>query len=313
MLADPRFTVDPVPRPPATPDAPTVAWLRGAVGRFAEGAEHAARRAAGEAVLAGLDPGTLRAEAFRLASREGGSLPCPVELIPVLVLAVALGVPAEEGPRAVEAVAAIAPLYLPAPGADSGGYGGDGYGYGGTAAREAADAGMALLARLLGDPAPERLAVLAGLLAQACGATAGLVRGALAAGRAAVPAASAPPAFPAASCLPEPSALRAPSAPPAPERPAVNAMDAMDAVEDLLARTLRDDPPVRVLRRRAPDGRDVVLDIAAANRDPRAFPEPGRAPADEHGHLTFGAGPRACPARRVALALAAGTVEAVLR
>ncbi|WP_030911206.1 hypothetical protein [Streptosporangium amethystogenes] len=247
VLADPRFTVDPVPRPPF---ALSVAWLRGAVGRFAEGSTHAGRRAAGEAVLAGLDPDALRAEAFRLASQDAGPLPCPPELVPVLVLAVALGVPAQDGPLAVQAVTALAPAYLP--GREE-------------ADPKAADEGVMRLARLLGDPAPERLAVLAGLLAQACGPTAGLVRGALA--RAAA------------------------------------SQSVEQTVEELLDETLRDDPPVRTLRRRAPgDGRAVVLDIAAANRDPRAL-----------SHLTFGAGPRACPGRRVALALAAGTVEAVAR
>jgi hypothetical protein len=251
VLADPRFTVDPVPRPPFEP---TVAWVRGAVGRFAEGAVHAERRAAGVAVLAGLDPGILRAEAFRSASEDAES----PDLVPMRVLAVALGVRTEDGAQAVEAVAMIAPAYLPGLGEVD---------------VTAADEGLVRLSHLLGDPAPERLAVLAGLLAQAYGATAGLVRNALA-------AESTP-------C----------------------------AVEELLAETLRFDPPVRALRRTAAgEGKAVILDVAAANRDPEVFADPDRfLPGREPEHLTFGAGPRSCPAQRVALALAAGAVEAVIR
>ncbi len=274
VLADPRFTVEPVPRPPF---ALTVAWLRGAVGRFAEGALHAERRAEGEAVLAGLDPDALRAEAFRFASRDTGGHPCPPEPAPVLVLAVALGVRAEDGPEAVEAVAAIAPAYLPGPGA-----GPD------ETDVAAADAGLARLSRLLGDPAPERLAVVAGLLAQAYGPMTGLVRGALAAARA---------GFAAGSGDGEPRTAGAWTA------------------RELLDETLRRDPPVRTLRRRAPgDGRIVVLDVAAAGRDPETPRGPDLArTGDEPEFLTFGAGPRACPGRRVALALAAGTIEAAAR
>ncbi|MEU4409142.1 cytochrome P450 [Streptosporangium sp. NPDC023963] len=272
VLADPRFTVEPVPRPPF---ALTVAWLRGAVGRFAEGSPHAERRAAAEAVLAGLDPDALRAEAFRLASRDTGGRPCPPEPVPVLVLAVALGVRTEDGPEAVEAVAAIAPAYLPGPGAGPG-----------ETDVAAADAGLVRLSRLLGDPAPERLAVVAGLLAQAYGPMTGLVRGALAA---------------------------------APARCAAGAGAGAGAgvwtARELLHETLRHDPPVRTLRRRAPgDGRTVVLDVAAAGRDPETPRGPDLArTGDEPEFLTFGAGPRACPGRQVALALAAGTIEAATR
>ncbi|MFF3442380.1 hypothetical protein [Streptosporangium sp. NPDC002721] len=318
VLADSRFTVDPVPRPPF---ALTVAWLRGAVGRFAEGAAHAGRRAAAEAVLAGLDPDTLRAEAFRLASRDAGPPACPPELVPVLVLAVALGVRAEDGPEAVEAVAAIAPAYLPGTGPAPGP---------GEAGSGTADEGLVRLARLLGDPAPERLAVVAGLLAQAYGPTTGLVRAALAAATARSTAGASA---------------------------AGSRGSGTWTVEELLDETLRRDPPVRTLRRRAPgDGRTVVLDVAAAGQDPGTVrtpetsrdpetgrdPEIGRVPATgqnpgtghdpgtgqapetarravlartegEPEYLTFGAGPRACPGRRVALALAAGAVEAATR
>ncbi|WP_436762290.1 hypothetical protein [Streptosporangium sp. V21-05] len=283
VLSDSRFTVEPVPRPPF---ALTVAWLRGAVGRFAEGAEHAGRRASAEAVLAGLDPDALRAEAFRLASRHTGPLPCPREAVPVLVLSVALGVRAEDGPEAVKAVAAIAPAYLPGPGPKPGPKPelepGPGLGEAGIAS---ADEGLARLSRLLGDPAPERLAVVAGLLAQAYGPTTALVRAALAA---------APARFAGSRTAGTPRTV---------------------PVRELLDETLRHDPPVRTLRRRAPgDGRTVLLDVAAAGRDPETAHRPDLArTADEPEHLTFGAGPRACPGRRVALALAAGTIEAATR
>jgi len=75
--------------------------------------------------------------------------------------------------------------------------------------------------------------------------------------------------------------------------------------EELVAASLRDDPPVRSTRRVAltparigedeiAAGTTVVLDLTAAR--------------DEQ--LPFGAGPRSCPGREQALALAAGIVEA---
>jgi cytochrome P450 len=70
--------------------------------------------------------------------------------------------------------------------------------------------------------------------------------------------------------------------------------------KEALEATLRDDPPVRVLRRQCiASGAIVEVDVAAANRD------------SADGHLTFGAGPHECPGREHALALAAGVVEAV--
>jgi cytochrome P450 len=75
--------------------------------------------------------------------------------------------------------------------------------------------------------------------------------------------------------------------------------------EEVVAAALRDDPPVRATRRVAESptrigdaeiaaGTTVVLDLTAAR--------------DEQ--LPFGAGPRSCPGRAQALALAAGIVEA---
>ena len=72
---------------------------------------------------------------------------------------------------------------------------------------------------------------------------------------------------------------------------------------DLLAATLRDDPPVRLTRRVDPDGASVVLRFDGADRDGG----PGRPPRT----LAFGAGPRACPASGPALAIAGAIVEEV--
>jgi hypothetical protein len=91
-------------------------------------------------------------------------------------------------------------------------------------------------------------------------------------------------------------------------------------VPAVLAETLRHDPPVRALRRlcvadsrgiRA--GTPVVLDIAAANRDPAVFADPDTfLPGRPDAHLTFGAGLRPCPGRDQAFALATGILETLL-
>ncbi|WP_405020678.1 cytochrome P450 [Kitasatospora sp. NBC_00070] len=91
------------------------------------------------------------------------------------------------------------------------------------------------------------------------------------------------------------------------------------AVRARLTETLRYDPAVRVMRRVAArptevagvpiaEGDLVLLDLAAANRDPEVFAEPDRFDPLRSGPpaLTFGSEPRRCPGREHALALAAG-------
>jgi len=95
----------------------------------------------------------------------------------------------------------------------------------------------------------------------------------------------------------------------------------------VLAETLRHDPPVPIMRRAClvdhdrpghgpvPAGTLVILDLVRANRDPEVFDDPDQFDAGR-SHLelvlTFGFGPRSCPGRDHALALAAGTVEGAL-
>ncbi|MGW2339751.1 isocitrate lyase/phosphoenolpyruvate mutase family protein [Streptomyces sp. NPDC001661] len=78
-------------------------------------------------------------------------------------------------------------------------------------------------------------------------------------------------------------------------------------VERLLRDTLRDDPPVRVLRRvAARDTRVAGRDIAAG--DLVLLDATAAAPTDADEPLAFGAPPRVCPGRDHAMALAAGAL-----
>jgi cytochrome P450 len=102
-------------------------------------------------------------------------------------------------------------------------------------------------------------------------------------------------------------------------------LDRREPLDTILIETLRHDPPVRLTRRVATGpavvngtavaaGTRVQLDLAAANRDPGVFGDPERfdpGRPDRHAHLTFGGGPRVCPGRNLALALAAGVLEAL--
>ncbi|MEV7803053.1 cytochrome P450 [Microbispora sp. NPDC088329] len=304
VLADPRFLVPAAPaaQPVAVRPGTGMAWLRGAVSRFSNGAEHTRRRARAVGLLDALDPARLRREAYdRTRAELAGQARVEVmtriaRRVPVGVLATRLGVPEEWREEVVAAVTAMAAAYHLPLAADASPTG------------DAADAAVGVLGAALGvalgegeAPEPGLLAAVAGVLIQACDATAGLVGNALAA----------------VTRMPADPALRWP-------------------VEVLLAETLRWDPPVRLTRRVAaedamagtvpvPAGAVLVLDLAAAKRDPEVFPDPHRFDPSRFdparfrqgrggggGHLGFGDGLRPCPGERAALALAAGIVEAAL-
>jgi hypothetical protein len=95
-------------------------------------------------------------------------------------------------------------------------------------------------------------------------------------------------AFAATAALVEGAVLRAVTSPAA-------------ATEELLAVTLRDDPPVRLTRRVDPDGEVVAVRLDGPDRDERT----GGAVRS----LAFGAGRRACPAERLAVAMAGAIIE----
>ncbi|MGI5244114.1 hypothetical protein [Dactylosporangium sp. CA-139066] len=131
VLADPSYLV-----PEAPPAATGIAWLRSAVSRFCNGATHARRRALVEELLAGIDPGELRA---------------PYAGHPVSRLALALGVAAPVADDVRTAAAA--------------------YQTGDAAADEAVER----LVAAFGGAHDERTAARIALLVQACDATAALV------------------------------------------------------------------------------------------------------------------------------------------
>ena len=95
-------------------------------------------------------------------------------------------------------------------------------------------------------------------------------------------------AFAATAALVEGAVLRAATTPAA-------------TTEEVLAVTLRDDPPVRLTRRVRPDG-----DVVAVRLD---GPDRGARTGDAARTLAFGAGRRACPAERLAMAMAGAIVE----
>lgn len=280
-LADPAL----VPELPATDGGPdgasagaSVAWLRATVARFSSGEPHRRRRALVAAELARLEPAALWRAA---ATGPKGELRVRV----VRALAEALGMP--EPGAVAEAVTVVAEAY-----------------FGGTdpAADEAVARLMARLAPTGADEAAlEAVANRIGLLVQACDATATLVESC--AGAALVESAADSDVPPAAGAAP----VRAATGRDAPPAAGATPTDAATSPDVPLARVLREDPPVRTMRRIAAratrvggreiaEGDVVLLDLATAQR---AHPVP----------LTFGAPPRVCPGRAHALALADGLLQ----
>jgi cytochrome P450 len=149
----------------------------------------------------------------------------------------------------------------------------------GTDAGPDGDAAVAYLVRVFGGVPDERTAAVIGLMIQAYDATAALITKAL-------------------------------------HRDGGGSAGSGLSTDALIEETLREDPPVRALRRVcvAPArlagadiaaGTTVVLDVAAASTGAAADPAHGGEP------LTFGGGHRPCPGRAHARALAAGVIEAV--
>lgn len=237
--------------------------FRAVVSRFANGATHAARRRRLEALLAQVDVDDLAADAASrvTAMRPAGAGEVAAR-VPVACLAAQLGF-ADPGamPAPVAALAAYYPTGGPSGPADAAA----------TRLLQAARAGHEQTDDVrtgsdAGDGAgvdrDQDAALRVQLLVQAHAATAGLIA----------------------------AALRLPAA-----------RDADVPTSDLLARVLRDAPPVRQTRRIAPDGEVLVLHLDGPDHD---------SPHDPRT-LAFGAGPRACPADAHALAIATAVVDEV--
>ncbi|MGK5674535.1 cytochrome P450, partial [Micromonospora sp. URMC 106] len=225
--------------PVAPAGAPgTLAWLRGSVSRFSHPRRHPARRAAGVAALAALDPDELRAAAARLTGdaldRAGDRLDVMATLarrVPLSVLAARLGL--ADPDAAVPAVTAVAAAYHP--GAD--------------ATRVAvADRAVAALVAMTPPGPPEEMANRIGLLVQACDATAGLIGAATRHG------------------LPLPSTV-----------PTGDLLAEVLRLDPPVRGTRRVAvAPVRLAGRDLAPGDEVLLRFDAANRDPAVHADPDR-------------------------------------
>lgn len=262
VLANHSYQVPPAPAP-VDGETDSLTWLRASVARFCEGPVHDRRRALAENDLARMDSARLREAAARMTTAElahHGSEQVDVmrlaRRVPLAVLAAELGATKDATDDVVDAAITASAGYL---NPDS--------------ARSGTDEAVALLVRELGPGDSEETAHRISLLMQACDATAGLIGNALARALSSStgPATGAPAAA-------DPSPQRADDI-------------SSHEVDEIIAATVREDPPVRRTRRLRPDGEVVLVDITAQ---------------------TFGSGRRPCPAPDHASALAAGVVGAVL-
>jgi cytochrome P450 len=168
ILGDPGYRV---PDPGSGAPPGTMLWLRQAVARFSEGADHARRRNLAEHLLRTVDPGLLRARAREATSAvidAAGTAPFDVmalvaRRVPGLVLAGALG--AADPEQVIGHLSPVAAAYLTGP-----------------ADPAAGDGSVARLTELLPGGPGEEVAARIGLLIQAYDATAGLIGNAITAG-----------------------------------------------------------------------------------------------------------------------------------
>jgi|HubBroStandDraft_1064217.scaffolds.fasta_scaffold05175_3 cytochrome P450 len=260
ILADPAFQVPPAPPVPIT-ETGTLAWLRAHVARFCDGQVHDRRRELVERELAAIDPPGLRTAAAELTSTvltgqelaRAGRAPFDAMLLARQVpVAVLAGALGVTADLSAKVVGAVLASASGYPNPDLAG--------------PDADDGVRFLATALGPADADLLANRIGLLEQACDATAALIGNALIAAFADV--GSRIDTLTQTGPLPQ-----------------------TDTADEVIARTLTDDPPVRRTRRLSPDGTQVTVDISAC---------------------PFGAGRRPCPGADQAKALAAGVLDAML-
>jgi cytochrome P450 len=278
VLSDPGFEV---PAAAAARSRGTIGWLRASVSRFANGSDHARRRAKVIAELEGLPPAALRTDAEKRAhavitsAAGSGRLDVMARLarrVPMAVLAARLGLADADG--AAEAVIATAAAYFPGAGPER---------------ERTADIATAELVRALGPEDEEIIVAKIALMVQGCDATAGLIGKAI--HRALLLSAEQNSAWSTGAILAE-----------------VLRHDPPIRVTRRISR-----PGAELDGCRIPAGGVVFLQVDAANRDPAVFGvpdqfDPGRS---ECSSLTFGYGLRPCPGQGHALMLAAGVVQAV--